>query len=95
METEFPVLRVAVTDYPVEEIRAAYDRLTTEDVRELLDDFVADPLSFGSMRARLFEAGRRHGIGDGTVLASNDSWAHEAACPGRGPLKPQEKEEAS
>ena len=95
METEFPVLRVAGTDYPTEVVRGAYDRLTTEDVRELLDDFVADPLSFGSMRARLFEAGRQHGIGDGTVLASNASWAHEAACPGLVPLKPQETEEAS
>jgi hypothetical protein len=95
METEFPVLRVAGTDYPSEEVRAAYDRLTTEDVRELLYDFVADPLSFGSMRARLFDAGRRHVIGDGNVLASNDSWAHEAACLGHLPLKPQETEEAS
>jgi len=95
METEFPVLRVAGTDYPAEEVRAAYDRLTTEDVQELLDNFQADPLSFGSMRARLFAAGRQHGNGNGTVSASNDSWAHEAACPGRLPLKPQEKEEAS
>jgi len=95
METEFPVLRVAGTDYPTEVVRDAYDRLTAEDVRELLDDFVADPLSFGSMRARLFAAGRRHGNGDGNVLASNDSWAHEAACPGLAPLKPQETEEAS
>ena len=95
METEFPVLRVAGTDYPTEVVRDVFDRLTTEDVRELLDNFVADPLSFGSMRARLFAAGRQHGIGDGTVLASNDSWAHEAACQGVKPLKPQETEEAS
>ena len=95
METEFPVLRVAGTDYPTEVVRDAFDRLTTEDVRALLDDFQADPLSFGSMRARLFAAGRRHGIGDGTVLASNDSWAHEAACQGVKTLKPQETEEAS
>lgn len=80
METEFPMLRVAGTDYPVEEIRAAYDRLTTEDVRELLDNFQADPLSFGSMRARLFAAGRRHSIGDGTVLASNDCVHTQSAC---------------
>ena len=80
METEFPVLRVAGTDYPTEVVRDAYDRLTTEDVRELLDDFVVDPLSFGSMRARLFAAGRRHGIGDGTVLASNDCVHTQSAC---------------
>ena len=68
METEFPVLRVAGTDYPTEVVRDVFDRLTTEDVRELLDDFVADPLAFGSMRARLFDAGRRHGIEHGNVL---------------------------
>lgn len=80
METDFPVLRVAGTDYPTEVVRDAYDRLTTEDVRELLDDFLADPLAFGSMRARLFAAGRRHGIGDGTVLASNDCVHTQSAC---------------
>lgn len=80
METEFPVLRVAGTDYPTEVVRDAFDRLTTEDVRELLDDFQADPLSFGSMRARLFAAGRQHGIGDGTVLASNDCVHTQSAC---------------
>ena len=95
METEFPVLRVGGTDYPTEVVRDAFDRLTKEDVKAILDDFCADPLAFGSMRARLFEAGRRHGIGDGTVLASNDSWAHEAACQGMEPLKPHETEEAS
>ena len=80
METEFPVLRVAGTDYPTEVVRDAFDRLTTEDVRELLDDFVADPLSFGSMRARFFDAGQRHGIGDGAVLASNDCVHTQSAC---------------
>ena len=95
METDFPVLRVAGTDYPTEVVRDAYDRLTREDVKTILDDFLADPLAFGSMRARLFEAGRRNGEACGIVSASNDSWAHEAACPGRLPLKPQETEEAS
>lgn len=80
METEFPVLRVGGTEYPTEVVRDAFDRLTTEDVRELLDDFVADPLAFGSMRARLFAAGRRHGIGNGTVLASNDCVHTQSAC---------------
>lgn len=95
LETEFPVLRVGGTDHPTEIVRDAYDRLTREDVKEILDDFRADPLSFGSMRIRLFEAGRRHGIEHGTVSASNDSWAHEAACQGAEPLKPHETEEAS
>lgn len=80
METDFPVLRVAGTDYPTEEVRAAYDQLTRENVKEILNDFCSDPLSFGSMRARLFEAGRRHGIGNGTVLASNDCVYTQSAC---------------
>ena len=95
METEFPVLRVGGTDYPTEVVRDAFDRLTREDVKEILEDFLADSFAFGSMRARLFEAGCRHGLGNGTVSASNDSWAHEAACQGMEPLKPHETEDAS
>lgn len=95
MQTDFPVLRVGGTDYPTEVVRDAFDRLKKEDVKAILDNFRADPLAFGSMRARLFEAGRRHGIDHGTVSASNDSWAHEAACQGIEPLKPHETEEAS
>ena len=95
METEFPFLRLAGKDYPTEEIRSAFYQLKKEDLEEILADFLADPAAFGSMRQRLFEEGRRREFEHGIVLASNDSWAHEAACPGRGPLKPQEKEEAS
>ena len=95
MLTELPKLRVDGTDYPTEIVKDAFDRLKKEDVKAILDDFRADPLAFGSMRSRLFEAGQRHGIDHGTVLASNDSWAHEAACQGAEPLKPQEMEEAS
>ena len=80
METEFPVLRVAGTDYPTEVVRDVFDRLTTEDVRALLDDFQVDPLSFGSMRARLFEAGRRNGEACGIVSASNDCVHTQSAC---------------
>ena len=95
MLTELPKLRVGGTDYPTEIVKDAFDRLKKEDVKAILDDFRADPLAFGSMRGRHFEAGQRHGIDHGTVLASNDSWAHEAACQGAEPLKPQEMEEAS
>jgi len=95
METEFPVLRLVGKDYPTEAVRRAFYQLKKEDLEELLADFLADPAVSGSMRERLFEAGRRRELEDGIVLASNDSWAHEAACPGRLPLKPQETEEAS
>lgn len=88
METEFPFLRLAGKDYPTEEIRSAFYQLKKEDLEEILADFLADPVAFGSMRERLFEAGRRHELEHGIVLTSNDSWAHEAACPGRLPLKP-------
>jgi len=95
METEFPFLRLVRKDVPTEEVRRAFYQLKKEDLKEILADFLADPVAFGSMRQRLFEAGRRRELEDGIVLASNDSWAHEAACQGAEPLKPQEKEEAS
>lgn len=95
METEFPVLRLAGKDVPTEEVRGAFYQLKKEDLEEILADFLADPAVFGSMRQRLFEVGRRRELEHGIVLASNDSWAHEAACPGLVPLKPQETEEAS
>ena len=82
-------------DVPTEEVRRAFYQLKKEDLEEILADFLADPVAFGSMRQRLFEAGRRRELEDGIVLASNDSWAHEAACPGRLPLKPHETEDAS
>ena len=95
METEFPFLRLVGKDVPTEEVRRAFYQLKKEDLEEILADFLADPAAFGSMRQRLFEAGRRHELEHGIVLASNDSWAHEAACQGVKPLKPQETEEAS
>ena len=85
METEFPVLRVGGTDYPTELVRDAYGRLTREDVKSILDDFLADPLAFGSMRVRLFDAGRRGGIGSGTVSASNDRGPTKQLVRGRSP----------
>ena len=42
MLTAFPVLRVIGRDYPAEEMQDAFVRLTTEDVRKLLNDFLAD-----------------------------------------------------
>ena len=95
METEFPFLRLAGKDFPTEEVRSAFYQLKKEDLEEILADFLSDPAAFGSMRQRLFEAGRKHELEDGIVLASNDSWAHEAACQGAEPLKPHETEEAS
>lgn len=81
--------------FPTEEVRSAFYQLKKEDLEEILADFLSDPAAFGSMRQRLFEAGRKHELEDGIVLASNDSWAHEAACQGAEPLKPHETEEAS
>lgn len=95
MEAEFPFLRLVGKDFPTEEVRSAFYQLKKEDLEAIMADFLADPAAFGSMRQRLFEAGRRRELEHGIVLTSNDSWAHEAACPGRGPLKPQEKEVAS
>lgn len=80
MLTELPKLRVNGTDYPTEIVKDAFDRLKKVDVKAILDDFRADPLAFGSMRGRLFEAGQRHGIGHGTVLASNDCVYTQPAC---------------
>lgn len=80
MLTELPKLRVDGTDYPTEIVKDAFDRLKKEDVKAILDDFRADPLAFGSMRGRLFEAGQRHGIDHGTVLASNDCVHTQSAC---------------
>ncbi len=95
MRASCPTLRISGRDLPAEEVRKAFDRLTRADVQAILDAFKADPLAFGSMRARLFEAGRRHGTAAGIGAASNDSWAHEAACPGIDPLKPLAEEDTS
>ena len=84
METEFQLLRISGQDYPTEEVRAAFDQLKKENVKAILDDFLADPQAFGSMRARLYEAG----LGNGTVLTSNVSWAHDTACQGKAPRRP-------
>jgi hypothetical protein len=81
METEFQLLRISGQDYPTEEVRAAFDQLKKENVKAILDDFLADPQAFGSMRARLYEAG----LGNGAVLTSNVSWAHDTACQGKAP----------
>ena len=64
METEFQLLRISGQDYPTEEVRDAFDQLKKENVKSILDDFLADPQAFGSMRARLYEAG----LGNGAVL---------------------------
>ena len=92
METECPVLRVGGADCPTEFVRDAFDQLTREDVKAILEDFLADPLAFGSMREKLFAAGRRHGIDRGTAPAGSVSLDREAACPGAEPLKPHERE---
>ena len=81
METEFQLLRISGRDYPTEEVRAAIDQLKKENVKAILDDFLTDPQAFGSMRARLYEAG----LGNGAVLTSNVSWAHDTACQGKAP----------
>ena len=80
MLTSFPLLRVSGRDLPTEEVRDAFDRLTTEDVKTILNDFKADPLAFGSMRARLFEAGQRHGTDVSIAPASNELCPHNSAC---------------
>lgn len=94
MLTSFPLLRVSGTDLPTEEVRTAFDRLTTEDVKTILNDFKADPLAFGSMLARLFEAGQRHGTDGGIAPASNELCPHNSACQGIDPLSPLETEDA-
>ena len=63
METDFPVLRVAGTDYSAGEVREAFTWLKSEDLLEILDEFQADPTAFGSMRERLFSAGQKRRIG--------------------------------